>query len=311
MYTAVVRPATTYGSSVWHTPKDVKQSSSTDKLAVLQSKCLRTIAGAFKATPISILEAETFIAPIDIHLDQLQAKARYRLRVNGRSKFIARACTSIAKKLRGKARRKRAQKPTPGTLKHEWARSMLVDAPTIPFPNQPPPWSDVPSTYRDKLGAAKASQQKHLQQIKVRHTNAWINSWKTYQNRVMEPSIAQAAPLDRKRLKVQSLLKKAESALATQIRTGKIGLADFLHKRRVPGVTSPACSCGWHRQTPEHVIMFCRLISGRNAMLREAGTNSYQALTESPKTLKTLTAWLMKLGMLTQFPLAVQLLYQQ
>lgn len=63
----------TYGSSVWHTPKDVKKSSSTDKLAVLQNKCLRTIAGAFKATPISVLEAETFIAPIGIHLDQLQA----------------------------------------------------------------------------------------------------------------------------------------------------------------------------------------------------------------------------------------------
>ena len=106
-------PAMTYGSLVWHTLKDVKKSSSTDKLAVLQNKCLRTIAGAFKAIPISVLEAETFIAPIDIHLDQLQAKARYRLRVNGQSKFIARTCTSIANKLRGKAGRKRAQKNQP------------------------------------------------------------------------------------------------------------------------------------------------------------------------------------------------------
>ena len=57
--------------------------------------------------------------------------------------------------------------------------------------------------------------------------------------------------------------------------------------------------------------MFCRLVNGRKAMLCEAGTNSYQALTELPKPLKMLTAWLMKLGMLTQFSLAVQLLYQQ
>lgn len=78
VYTAVVRPAMTYGSSVWHTPKHIQKSSSTEKLAVLQNKCLRTIAGAFKAMPIPVLEAETFITPIDIHLDQLQAKARYR-----------------------------------------------------------------------------------------------------------------------------------------------------------------------------------------------------------------------------------------
>lgn len=35
----------------------------------MQNKCLRTVARAFKATPIPVLEAETFIAPIDSHLD--------------------------------------------------------------------------------------------------------------------------------------------------------------------------------------------------------------------------------------------------
>lgn len=49
----------------------------------MQNKCLRTVTGAFKATPIPVLEAERFIAPIDVHLDQLQAKARYRLRAVG------------------------------------------------------------------------------------------------------------------------------------------------------------------------------------------------------------------------------------
>ena len=82
VYTAVVRPAMTYGSIVWHTPKDVNRNKSiTSKLAVIQKRCLRTVAGAFKATPILVLEAETHIAPIDVYLDQLQAKARYRLRI--------------------------------------------------------------------------------------------------------------------------------------------------------------------------------------------------------------------------------------
>ena len=82
VYTAVVRPAMTYGSIVWHTPKDVNRNKSiTSNLAVIQNRCLRTVAGAFKATPIPVLEAETHIVPIDVYLDQLQAKARYRLRI--------------------------------------------------------------------------------------------------------------------------------------------------------------------------------------------------------------------------------------
>lgn len=84
--------------------------------------------------------------------------------------------------------------------------------------------------------------------------DAWIHSWKTYQNRVNESSIAQMIPLNKKRLKAHPLLKKAESALKAQIRTGEIDPADFLHKRHVPGKTFPACPCDWHIQTPEHVI---------------------------------------------------------
>ena len=159
IYTTVVRPAMTYGSPVLYTPKNTKKSSSTEKLAVLQSKCLRTIAGAFKATPIPVLEAETFITPIDIHLDQLQAKARYRLHIGGQSKFIARACKVIANKLRGKAGRKRVQEPTPGVLKHNWARNLLANAPIVLFPDPPPPWFETLSTYSDKLGSAVTSQR--------------------------------------------------------------------------------------------------------------------------------------------------------
>lgn len=36
----------------------------------MQKKCLRTVAGAFKAT---VLEAKTNINPIDVHLDLQQA----------------------------------------------------------------------------------------------------------------------------------------------------------------------------------------------------------------------------------------------
>ena len=114
------------------------------------------------------------------------------------------------------------------------------------------------------------------------------------------------SPTEQKTTVIHKLLRKAESALTIQIRTGKIGLDDFLYQRRVPAVTSPACPCGRQGQTPEY--MFCRLIDNREQMFRAAGTNNYQQLTETSKTPKILTAWLMKTGLLTQFSLASTLL---
>ena len=71
----------------------------------MQNKCLWTIARAFKAMPIPVLEVEMYIAPIDIHLDHLQAKAPYQLRIGGQPKFIAKNCRAIANKLQGKSGR--------------------------------------------------------------------------------------------------------------------------------------------------------------------------------------------------------------
>ena len=145
VYTAVVRPAMTYGSTLWHTPKDIKKSNGiSNKLAVIQNNCLRTIARAFKATPIPVLEAETYIAPIDIHLDQLQAQARHRLCQGGQKKFIINACNSIANKLRGRAGRKLAPASTPGTLKYAWAKKITSDTQKSLMPVANPPWAETP-----------------------------------------------------------------------------------------------------------------------------------------------------------------------
>lgn len=58
-------------------------------------------------------------------------------------------------------------------------------------------------------------------------------------------TVAQQANISKKRLKIHETLAKAESSLATQICIEKIGLTDFLHRQRVPDVTTPACPCGW------------------------------------------------------------------
>ena len=65
----VVRPAMTYGASVWHSPKETeaKGLGPAAKLITLENKCLRSITGAYKATNIKALEAEAGVMPLDMY----------------------------------------------------------------------------------------------------------------------------------------------------------------------------------------------------------------------------------------------------
>jgi hypothetical protein len=42
-----------------------------------------------------------------------------------------------------------------------------------------------------------------------------------------------------------------------QVRTGCVGMADFLFQRCVPDVPTPLCSCGEAPETLEHVLLHC------------------------------------------------------
>jgi ribonuclease HI len=62
-------------------------------------------------------------------------------------------------------------------------------------------------------------------------------------------------------LKLHDKLPKKLSALAVQIRTGKIGLRLFLYRRGVPGIDTERCQCRQGPQTVEHVLFNCRKYS--------------------------------------------------
>jgi len=53
-------------------------------------------------------------------------------------------------------------------------------------------------------------------------------------------------------------LIKAENTIAILLRTGIIGLKDWLYWVGVL-VGSLRCECGWPRQTPKHIILACPL----------------------------------------------------
>lgn len=51
------------------------------------------------------------------------------------------------------------------------------------------------------------------------------------------------------------------------MRTEKIGLRDFLWKRRVPEFDDPGCDCGEGRQTLDHILLRCRTYCKRVIIL--------------------------------------------
>jgi hypothetical protein len=118
IYSMVIRPALTYGSAVWHPPQSgllidegMRPSKSpAAKLRTIQNKCLRVIAGAYKATPIAVLETETFVPPLNLYLDAKLAQFRLRHKESGMEELVKNACASIRGKLRSR-RPQRGRRP--------------------------------------------------------------------------------------------------------------------------------------------------------------------------------------------------------
>jgi hypothetical protein len=106
-------------------------------------------------------------------------------------------------------------------------------------------------------------------------------------------------------LRTKENLTRAESTIATLLRTEHIGLNDYLCRRRVPGYSKPDCDCGWPRQTPKHIILFCPTqMTGRAEMLSEAKTTDYTKLLSTEAGLRAVTRWFLQRDILTQFSLA-------
>lgn len=68
VYAAVVCLEMTYGAVVWHSPKGTRTKGlgPAAKLTTLQNKSLRSITGAYRATNVKVLEAESGLIPLDI-----------------------------------------------------------------------------------------------------------------------------------------------------------------------------------------------------------------------------------------------------
>ena len=107
-------------------------------------------------------------------------------------------------------------------------------------------------------------------------------------------------------------LRKAESAIIIQARSGRIGFASFLHEARVPGYESPICSCGQGHETPRHILIHCTKYSDvRNELYDNNGRLDLTKLLGTKAGYARVSRWLITHTNLAQFSLAKRLLYEE
>jgi hypothetical protein len=326
IYTAVIRSALTYGAALWHQPAKRRSRDGTapgkarglaSKLAKYQNQGLRTVLGAFKATPTRSLETEAYISPLDLWLNGRLACFQARLERTGIATQIREACSRIRSKLRSRAPRQRRRREAGNTLEER----------TTPGVNR--------KTWTEQWTGKRTGEWDERQEKLV--LRDWQERWQAENRRIGRdarwstgredteeapgrswPHTAQffAGPgmdlgPNKGILKLHTKLRKAESAIIVQARTGCIGLTKFLYSHNVPGFESAQCRCGAGEETPRHLALFCKEEKQRQNQLRSTKGHRllYHQLTGTIEGVQIFAKWLMQAGRIGQFKLAQRLLY--
>ena len=284
IYTKVIRNAVAYGAAAYHSPAvGGKPKGIARSLTTVQSKCLRVVAGAYRATPVRSLETETYVPPIDIYLNKRLADFEARLEASGKAQLLRSVCARLRAQLRrrrGRPRKQRTPSIEDGEGKARWKRG----------------WQRDGGSDEAMLRDWKARWEADLAAARVRRPD-----------RRLEP--ADTSPdLTASALAKHKGLRKHESSMLTQIRTGKIGLKAFLHQRRVPGILTPRCSCEEADETPQHLFVDCPETARARRELPELRTpRDFIDQVRNPRTAGALARWMLRLGRLRQFELAESL----
>lgn len=257
LYIAIARPIITYGASAWYTPASVKGHRKTvdSKLKALQGKFLRLISGSYRATATEAAEIETYIQPIDIFIDGLVMKATLRTCASQASQVIEEATNRIRVQMRSNRGRPARVRKTDGVRKREWLATFnktdIIAQPVF----TDPPWT---VDFRRPLNAS----EEQAIRIEELQKNIYKNGKERWQRRWQQGEKGQhlrklvASPSQAVR-RLHEGRPKPESAILTQLRTGKVGFNAFLYNRSVPGVWSRRCACEQGAMTVKHVLLVC------------------------------------------------------
>ncbi len=111
MYNVIVQFVITYDSSTWHTSHDRSNKflSLTNKFIDLQKQKLRIINETFRITFKEILNVETQMQFIELHLTYLQTKIKMRLHEDLHNVLIIKHCDKIKRKFIQTRKKRRHQ----------------------------------------------------------------------------------------------------------------------------------------------------------------------------------------------------------
>jgi hypothetical protein len=299
IYTKVIRSVLSYGASAWHTPTPLGGTPRglARSFHTIQTRCLRVVTGAYKATPTRNVESEAWVPPIDLYLNRWVAKAEQRLQRNGMAQLLRNVCANVAAQLlRRRTRAPRRRPPVvSGLQKQDWAKEWLqAHAGDV---------RQAPGEDWVKLSSDVAT----IEEWKIRRASQTERSDRRRPHRQREAADLYTLDPPAQPLQAHEGLTKAKSSLLTQARTGVIGLRRFLFERRVPGVPTPLCRCGQAQETVAHLVLRCEdreLAMGRPELrdrhdLMEALGNRSGAA--------QIVTWLMGLGRLREYRLAMEL----
>jgi hypothetical protein len=93
-----------------------------------------------------------------------------------------------------------------------------------------------------------------------------------------------------------------------QLRTGKIGLRDFLFNPGVSEVTSAACFCGYEQEAPKNITIFCPRYHDSREQLRINGRLDFRQLLTTAEGVRKVTRWWLRRRVLEQFRLVKELI---
>ena len=115
------------------------------------------------------------MAPLFLHLNCLQAKARARMKVTDQLRVIAKQCKKIKEKLKNHVGQACIPTATPGAQKIAWAKSLdgnFVQPQHLPLW---PPWSDEIEEYRMRQTEALQDIRKQKALIKTYFEKDWMD----------------------------------------------------------------------------------------------------------------------------------------
>jgi hypothetical protein len=144
VYAAVTRPAILYGCSIWFSPEDTPEyrKGVARELQAIQGRCLRAIAGAYKATSTEALEVETFTPPIQLYAEKMVAGSVCRTLATDLGGVIESSAKRIRSQLRGKRGRPAKPHLTPLSILKGWVEESVGSLKQLEIrkPGVDPPW---------------------------------------------------------------------------------------------------------------------------------------------------------------------------